>query len=162
MKARWAASSTSATPPAPKQVTAKHGDDLGGNLKDLRNADDKRYILRSAPAGGDRYKMECDIKYKSRVQDARGMDIAIEGKVSTADDDVLCKVFAKNWNSGRWDRVGTFQFTKKERRRVVYGLRPNRYLSDRGKVVIRIRQTTENTADPGWKSHFDVVQVRVR
>ena len=142
-----------------KDIRVPRGRLLEGDRRSLRTDDADVLRMRAESGPGGLTRVVCDIKFKTRVLDGSGMDILIEGYT---DVPAGAKILVRNRRTGRWDQVKAYQISDDSGRVIASNLNPRKYVSDEGRITVRLCQIAVDASDPRWVSYLSVMQVRVR
>ena len=145
-----------------KSVRVRRGDAINDDRENLEESDNQRIRIRSEDAGNGLDWAVCDLRFKAkrRELEAVDMDLVIEGHLDAPGG--TCKVYAKNWRSGEFDLIESYQMSDRDARSVIIHLNPRRYLSNRNNILIRLCMITQDARGPQWKAFLDLAEMRVR
>jgi len=144
-----------------ERVRIKRGSFIEGTIGRLQQSDDAFLVTLSDtdadPDTPNRLKMQ--IIFDTDAPGPLSLDILIESLINF--DGGSTKIKLKNWDTGRFERIGRFPADFEERVDEIANLDAPKFVNRSGRIKMLIQQTLDNR--PGntpFLSFFDVIQVR--
>ena len=144
-----------------RTFAVKKGERLGGKKRHLAKSDDKRMRIESQFRQGKRrpYVMDLRTTHRSPLDDPALLHVEVEASLSEPAG--KARIYLKNTNTGKWDRIAKYAAGLNEKTRLIADIEAADYIAD-GEIRVRIvhDMTTTSDGDP-FRSFVDLVEVTV-
>jgi len=144
-----------------RSIKVKDGEDAGSDIAQLRESENDRYTITSelTPRGAHRATSKIVLKNRS-VHSPIALDVIVESR--NTDPGGRSTVWIKDWITGKWKRLGHDPVGDADLLQRYAGLDPGRYMSPRGRIILRVRQEVTAPHGGSFETLADLVEVRVR
>lgn len=150
----------------PMDITVQRGILVSGGLKDLRKSDDLAITIEAAKFTAAEISSSVTvIGYETNYSPAAFLDLTLEARSSRLPCGPI-QLALKNWNTGLFENVATFQPNLSDQTFIKPGISGNayvKYTGPSGRIELRISALgTDLVADDSFRSILDMVKVTVR